>query len=130
MIRKKKNPRGAERPTPELDSERWKTEKDRVVGLNRAAEIREVTPLHSVGTHKVVLRAYFRRNNRVNKEMVFTIIHCNYICGNQILNCKRYLEIHDIWRIFRFRICFCLHRTTVIIYDDGHRNSEAGYKDN
>ena len=32
VIWKKKNPRGAERPTPELDRERWKTEIENQTG--------------------------------------------------------------------------------------------------
>ena len=53
VIWKKKNPRGAERPTPELDREveDRDREPDRVVGLIRAAEIREVTPLRRVLEH-------------------------------------------------------------------------------
>ena len=49
------HPRARQREVEHRDSEQ-----DRVVGLIRITEIREVTPLRSVGTHKVVLKAYFR----------------------------------------------------------------------
>ena len=40
--------------------------------------------------------------------MLFTIINYNYICVNQLLTCKRSLDIHIMANLLFFRFSICL----------------------